>query len=310
MTTDRNRFTIVAAFGAIYFLWGGTYIAIALGIQSIPPFILMGSRSVVGGALLLLFSKLRGDALRPAGDWGIAAISGIFLFVGCHGALAYAERFVPSGLSAVVLATIPFWIILVNMVIGHREPLQRLLGLLPGFIGVALIAWPGGSSSSAAPPLPMMLLLLASALSWALGTVYSQSRGGHIPSHDLAGMQLLCGGCALLLLGVCAGELISFAPQRVTIISIAGLLYLAFFGSAVANTAYLWLLDRMPASLVATYTFVNPVIALLLGWSVLKEQLTVRTAIGAALVIGSIVTLQLTKAPIETRPKKESAVKW
>jgi drug/metabolite transporter (DMT)-like permease len=144
-----------------------------------------------------------------------------------------------------------------------------------------------------------MLLLLASALSWAIGTVYSQSRGAHIPSHDLAGMQLLCGWTALLLLSVCAGELIPFTPQRVTFISIAGLLYLALFGSAVANTAYLWLLDRMPAALVAIYTFANPVIALLLGWLVLREQLTVRTASGAALVIGSIVTLQFSKARTE-----------
>jgi drug/metabolite transporter (DMT)-like permease len=289
------------AFGAIYFLWGGTYIAIALGIQSISPFFLMGSRSVIGGAILFVFSKLQGYAPRTAGDWLIAAVSGILLFVGCHGALAYAEHFVPSGLSAVVLATIPFWIILVNLVIGRREQLQRLLGLFPGFVGVALIALPGGSSTSAAPPLPMMLLLLASALSWALGTVYSQWRGAHIPSHDLAGMQLICGGAALLLLSVVAGEQTNFTPQRVTIVSVAGLLYLALFGSAIANTAYLWLLDRMPAALVATYTFVNPVIALLLGWLILKEQLTSRTAIGAALVIDSIITLQFLKARAEAR---------
>jgi drug/metabolite transporter (DMT)-like permease len=300
MAADPNRFTIVAAFGAIYFLWGGTYLGIALGIQSIPPFLLMGSRSIIGRAILLLFSKIRGYASRPTGDWLVAAISGILLFVGCHGALAYAERFVPSGLSAVVLATIPFWIILVNLAIGRGEPLQRLLGLLPGFVGVALIAWPSGSSASTAPPMPMMLLLLASAFSWALGTVYSQSCGARIPSHDLAGMQLICGGSVLLLLSLFAGELAGFVPQRVTIVSVAGLFYLGLLGSAVANTAYLWLLDRLPAPLVATYTFVNPVIALLLGWLILKEHLTIRTGIGAALVIGSIVTLQFSKAQVES----------
>lgn len=284
MAADPNRFTIGAAFGAIYFLWGGTYLGIALGIQSIPPFLLMGSRSIIGGAILLLFSKMRRYPSRPAGDWLVAAISGILLFVGCHGALAYAERFVPSGLSAVVLATIPFWIILVNLAIGRGEPLQRLLGLLPGFVGVALIGWPSGSSASTAPPMPMMLLLLASAFSWALGTVYSQS----------------CGGSVLLLLSLFAGELAGFVPQRVTIVSVAGLFYLGLLGSAVANTAYLWLLDRLPAPLVATYTFVNPVIALLLGWLILKEHLTIRTGIGAALVIGSIVTLQFSKAQVES----------
>ena len=295
MSANRDRLTILAAFGAIYFLWGGTYLAIALGIQSIPPFLLMGARSVLGGVVLLLFSIVRGSPLPPAGDWLIGAISGFLLFVGCHGALAYAERFVPSGLSAVVLATIPLWIVLTNLAIGQREPMQKLLGLLPGFVGVVLVAWPGASTESKAPSPAMITLLLGSALSWAIGSVYSQRRGTHIPSGDLAGMQLICGGAGLLLLSLFAGELTTFSPQKVTFVSIAGLLYLALLGSAIANTAYLWLLDRMSAPFVATYTFVNPVIALFLGWWILRERITFLSAVGSALVIGSIISLQLTR---------------
>jgi drug/metabolite transporter (DMT)-like permease len=250
---------------------------------------------VLGGAVLLLLSKLWGFAARPPRDWLHGAISGVLLFVGCHGALAYAEHFIPSGLSAVVLATIPFWIVLVNLAIGQREPLRKLAGLIPGLLGVALIAWRGASSSDRPLPLAMIALLLASALSWALGTVYSQRRAGHIPSHDLAGMQLISGGIGLFLLSTMAGEWRTFRIEDVSTASLGAMLYLALLGSAVANTAYLWLIDRMSAPLVATYTFVNPVVALILGWWVLNERITLSSAIGAALVIGSVVLVQLLK---------------
>ncbi len=291
MSGTTNRVQLAAAFAAIYLLWGGTYLAIALGLQSIPPFLLVGSRSILAGAVLFAFSQLRGLVVRPWRDWSHAAISGGLLFVGCHGALAYAQRFVPSGLSAIILATIPFWIALINVAIGQSEPLPKLAGLVPGFVGVALIAWLETSDTERPLPAAMIALLLASALSWALGSVYAQRRAAHIPPHDLAGMQLLCGGAGLLMLSVVAGEWTDFAPQRVTIVSLLGMLYLALLGSVIGNTAYLWLLDRMSAPIVATYTFVNPVVAVILGVWVLGERITMSSLAGAALVIGSVVAL-------------------
>jgi drug/metabolite transporter (DMT)-like permease len=291
MTGRPDRLLVAAAFAAIYLLWGGTYLAIALGLQSIPPFLLMGSRSILGAAVLFLFSKLWGFRTRPIGDWLHALISGALLFVGCHGALAYAQRFVPSGLSAVILATIPFWIVLVNVAIGQSEPVQKFVGLFPGFLGVALIAWHETSKSEHALSPATIVLLLASALAWALGSVYSQRRAAHIPSHDLAGMQLFCGGAGLLVLSVMAGEWTDFTLQKVSGVSITGVLYLALLGSVIGNTAYLWLLDRISAPIVATYTFVNPVIALILGWWVLGERITLPSLMGATLVVGSIIWL-------------------
>jgi drug/metabolite transporter (DMT)-like permease len=289
MSGTTDQLMVVVAFAALYLLWGGTYLAIALGLQSIPPFLLMGLRSILAGAILLALSNLWGFRKRASGDWLHATISGFLLFVGCHGALAYAQRFVPSGLSAVVLATIPFWIVLVNTVIGQREPMWKLIGLIPGFLGVALIAWHEGSSSEHSLSSAMIALLLVSALAWALGSVYSQRRAAHIPSYDLAGMQLLCGGVGLLMLSIVGREWANFDPQRVSAVSIAGVLYLVLLGSVIGNTAYLWLLDRISAPVVATYTFVNPVIALLLGWWALDERITLPNLMGAALVIGSII---------------------
>ena len=282
---------ITAAFAAIYILWGATYLAIALGLQSIPAFMLIAARSLVGGAVLLLIACVRNSGLRPLADWGHAAVGGAFFFVGCHGALAYAQRHVPSGLAAVLLATIPFWIVIVNTVIARSEPIGKLLGLIPGFAGVALIAWNDASSSTRPLSGMMILLLLASALSWALGTVYSQRQAAHIPSDHLAAMQLIAGGVVLLLISAFSGEWRGFSVGNATATSLAGLLYLALLGSVIGNTAYLWLLDRISAPIVATYTFVNPVIALLLGWWVLGEQLTWITLVAAALVVGSIAVL-------------------
>jgi drug/metabolite transporter (DMT)-like permease len=291
MPVSTSRAQLVGAFGAIYLLWGGTYLAIALGLESIPPLLLIAARSILGGAVLFAFSQLRRLVLRPWQDWRHAAISGALLFVGCHGALAYAQRYVPSGLSAIILATIPFWIVLVNVSTGQSETLKRLLALVPGLAGVGLIAWNETSNTQHSLPIGMIALLLASSLSWALGSVYVQRQAAHIPPHDLAGMQLICGGASLLALSGLAGEWAGFVPRQVSIVSLSAMLYLALFGSVIGNTAYLWLLDRMSAPIVATYTFVNPVIALILGVWVLGERTTIPSLAGAALVISSVAAL-------------------
>jgi drug/metabolite transporter (DMT)-like permease len=140
MSAGISRLHLAGAFGAIYLLWGGTYLAIALGLQSIPPFLLIGARSILGGAVLLALSGLR-PLVRSWEDWRHATISGMLLFVGCHGTLAYAQRYVPSGLSAIILATIPFWIVLVNASIGQSESLRKVVAFVPGLAGVGVIAW-------------------------------------------------------------------------------------------------------------------------------------------------------------------------
>jgi drug/metabolite transporter (DMT)-like permease len=280
-----------AAFAAINLIWGATYLAIALGLHSIPPFLLIGSRSLLGGAVLIAYSVARASTLRRPGDWAKAAVSGALLFIGCHGGLAYAQRVVPSGLAAIVLATIPFWIVLINAAIGAKESPLKIAGLTPGFLGVALIAWPNTSDPSEAAPIAIIVLLLASSFSWALGSVYAQRRAVHIPPHDLAGMQLICGGAALIILSGFAGEWADFSPREVSIESLGGLLYLGLLGSALANTAYLWLLDRFSAPIVATYTFSNPLIAVVLGVLVLGEPVSAHILIGAALVLGSLAAL-------------------
>jgi drug/metabolite transporter (DMT)-like permease len=289
--SDRAR--VWAAFAAIYVIWGSTYLAIALGLRAIPPLLLMGARSVLGGVILLGIDRLQGTGPLPKGVWRPAILGGLLLFVGCHGTLAYVQQHLPSGVAAVVLATVPFWLVLLNFLVpgGERRSPWALVGLIPGLLGVALIAWGSVTPSGAALSPFLVVALLASALSWAAGTLVSQRLADRAPAILLAGLQLVCGGVVLSLLGALDGEFARLSLHQIGGASWFGLGYLAIAGSVVAFTAYLWLLERVSAPLVATYTFVNPIIAVVLGWALLGEPLTGRMLLGSTLVVGSVIAM-------------------
>jgi drug/metabolite transporter (DMT)-like permease len=287
---SRRLALIIGCFLAIYLLWGSTYLAIALGLKSIPPFALMGTRSIGGGMILLALSW-REVANIPAAAWANAAICGLLFFLGCHGILAYAQQVVPSGIAAIMLATIPFWVVLLEFVVPTepRPALGTLIALLPGFAGVALIALqnvndrPIGTAAVA--------LLLGSALSWAAGSLLSKRTSSHASSLSLSGMQLTAGGIALLLTSLAIGEFHGFSPGAVTAASVAALVYLMIAGSVVGFAAYHWLLDNVPTTQVTTFTFVNPVIAVMLGWLFLHESLSPAMLIGGLMVLASVVAV-------------------
>ena len=289
------RLRLTAAFAAVYLIWGSTFLALALGLQTIPPLLLMAARSIAAGAILRGIEQARRPGFPPARAWGSAAVSGVLLFVGCHGTLAYAQQYVASGLAAVMLATVPFWIVLLNVFApaDRRAKMLTLAGLLPGLAGVALIAWPGDPRAMATgdPLMLLLLLLLGSAFFWAAGSLVSQRQPALTSAIALSGMQLVCGGAALLAGSGLSGELGRFAPLDVSAISWAGLSYLIGAGSVIGFTAYMWLLDRVPGPLVATYTFVNPVIAVILGWRFLGEQPTAQMLAGTVLVVGSVAAV-------------------
>jgi drug/metabolite transporter (DMT)-like permease len=310
MPLPTRRVRLVAAFAAIYLVWGSTYLAIALGLQTVPPFLLMGGRSVVAGTILLGLTWLRTSELPPAGAWPHAAASGLLLFAGCHGAAAYAQQHVPSGLAAVVLATIPFWIALLAFLApvgdGRRPRAAGLLAMMPGLGGVALVAWRGAAAAEgggAGLEPAMAALLVAAAFSWAAGSVLSRRHAASTPALALAGMQLLSGGVALLVASVLAGEVTGFSPAGVSAVSWAALAYLTLVGSVVTFAAYVWLLDHAPGPLVGTYTFVNPVVAVALGWAVLGERPSASMLMGMVLVVGSVVAAWQLDGPRAARPR-------
>ena len=221
MPIARSDIGIVAAFAALYILWGSTYLAVAEALRTIPPFLLMGTRSVAGGVILLLCARLAGGRMGTVKSWIHATIYGALFFVGCHGVLACAQQRTPSGL-AVVLATIPFWITLLKaMLPGDGRPAIGTLGLLlPGLAGVGLIALQQMDAGTAGASIGDILLLLGAAASWAVATVLSERDADPVSPVALSGMELATGGLMLLVLSVSLGETDRFDPAGVSLVSL------------------------------------------------------------------------------------------
>jgi len=288
---------IFAAFAAIYLLWGATYLAVAVAIRSIPPLMLMATRSIVGGLILLACVKLAGGPTGSPRTWAFAAACGVLFFVGCHGVLAHAQQHVPSGLAAVLLATIPFWIVIAKTLLTGSKPTLKNLGVLtPGIVGVGLIAWQQTGPNSSGPNGADIVLLLGASASWAIGTILSEAYAGSSSPIALSGAQLVTGGLVLLALSIAFGELRSFDVSGISLASFGAWLYLVIAGTVLGFAAYIWLLKHISPTLVSTYTFVNPVVALLLGWFVLGEHPTALMLAGTALVVTSVAGLLLVGA--------------
>jgi drug/metabolite transporter (DMT)-like permease len=303
MPFSRTRVGIVAAFAAIYLIWGSTYLALALALKSLPPFLLMAMRCLVGGAILCGFATLKGCKAPPRRIALLAIGCGLLFFLGCHGVLAEAQRTVPSGLAAVLLATVPLWIALLQWVLqlSGRPAASAVAFLIPGVAGVGLIAWRQASSGESELQPTDLLLLLGASLSWDVGTLISERQTHRYPPLALSGLELLAGGLALLVVSLIRGEWRDFSLTEVTPTSLASWVYLTIAGTLGAFAAYIWLLKRVTPTLVATYTFVNPVIAVALGWAFLHERLTIWMAAGAVLIVISVGGLLL----IQSRTSSE-----
>jgi drug/metabolite transporter (DMT)-like permease len=285
----NSRWPVIGAFALIYLVWGSTYLSVALALDSIPPFLLMGSRSIFGGLVLVIGARLGGSPAASPADWARASVCGVLFFVGCHGVLAYAQQYVASGIAALLLATIPFWIALLDAVLpgDNRSSLWQILFLIPGFAGVGLIVMSQmGSESSDAGHL---IFLLGAAASWALGTILSRRWSPREIAVEYSGMELIGGGTLLLVISALRREPAAFNIEAISAKAFAGWLYLTVAGTIVTFAAYVWLLKRVSPKLVATYAFVNPVVAVVLGWAALGEKPSGAILLGAALVIGSVV---------------------
>ncbi|MGV7214191.1 EamA family transporter [Bradyrhizobium sp. UFLA05-112] len=300
-----RRFLVIGSFAAIYLLWGSTYFAITLGLQSIPPFLLMALRSFCGGIVLLglMGREVAGTSLQT---WLQACLCGLLFFVGCHGVLAFAQQSVPSGVAAIVLATIPFWLLLIDVLFpGDQRPRPiALLALVPGFVGVGLVAWQ--NVERAGISILPIVWLLAAALSWSIGTVLSRGMSSQTSAILLSGMQLSIGGAVLFAISWLTGEIETFTPRDVSMTSLAALVWLVISGSVIGFVAYNWLLENVSTSLVSTYTFVNPVIAVLLGTVVLGEPFSPMMLVGASLVIVSVIVIWRAERSGSRRTSDES----
>ena len=287
-TPRASRLQVAVALGAVYLIWGSTYLAIRFAIDTIPPFLMAGCRYLTAGVVLYGWSRLRGAPRPTRIQWRSALILGAFLLLIGNGGVVWAEQRVHSGLAALLISTEPLWIVLLFWLQTGRKRLdwRVMTGLVLGFIGLVLLVRPG---AGAVNPLGAVALGLAS-LSWAWGSLYGQR--APLPSSPLAttGIQMLSGGALLLLASALTGEPARFALAAVSAKSLMALGYLVVFGAIVAFTAYVWLLRVASPVLVSTYAYVNPVVAVLLGWLFAGEPLTGKT-LGAAAVILTGVAL-------------------
>jgi drug/metabolite transporter (DMT)-like permease len=281
---------VLAAFTAVYLVWGSTFLAIRWAVETIPPLSMMAVRCLVGGGILLALSRIR-EPRSPwptATQWGGSLAVGSLLFVGCHGLLAHLEQHVPSGIAALCLATIPLFVpLLAWLMTGSGPPSPRMaVALVAGFCGVTLLVAAQGSGGALDGQ--DALLLLFSAFCWALGTV--ASRRLPMPTTPLAAaaLPLLAGSVVLVVIATATGDAGRLDLSAVSGRSLAGLVYLVLLGTVVTFAAFMWLLGHVPASRVATYAFVNPVVAVLLGWAIAGEALNTGTLAATAVIVAAV----------------------
>lgn len=290
---------IWAAMLAVYIVWGSTYLAIRFAVESMPPFLMAGIRFILAGTILFAWRRLAGDPLPHKIEIRSAAIVGLFLLLGGNGAVVWAEQTVPSGIAALMVSSSPLWMLLIEALLpgGNRPSLPAMMGVVVGFAGVVLLMWPEQSGGSLAlNPWGGAALIFAS-LAWSFGSIISLHM--RLPSSPFMGtaVEMLAGGTALLALSVLSGELAQFNLASVTVNSLLGLTYLILFGSLVGFSAYTWLLRVAPTSLVSTYAYVNPLVALGVGAMIGNEGLSPRALIAAAVIIGAVALITTARQP-------------
>jgi drug/metabolite transporter (DMT)-like permease len=280
------------AFAAVYLIWGSTYLAIRIGVTRIPPFLLAGGRSLIAGGAMLAWLLARGARLPTRREWTHASVAGVSMLAGGNGLVTLAETHVPSNLAALMIAGVPAYVVLLDWWRpGGRHPSrQALSGVLLGSIGMLLLVRPDPGTLGADHWFGVGALFVAG-LCWAFGSLYSRYQRQH-PSPAVAGaQQMLAGGGAMVLVSLARGEVAGLSLERLSGASVAAFVYLTLFGSMLAFSAFNWLvLETTPAQL-ATTSYVNPLVALILGWLVLGERLSPLSLAGAALILCAVVVM-------------------
>jgi drug/metabolite transporter (DMT)-like permease len=315
-TPAPRKLAIIAAFAALYLIWGSTYLGIRFAIGSIPPLLMAGTRFFLAGLIMFAIARWQGAPRSSLAEWRAALVIGACLLFFGNGSVTVAEQWVPTGLASLLVATVPIYITLLAWLLGSaprpRPPV--LLGLTGGFVGLGILVGPALTSAPAggSPHLGLgMLILLFGSLLWSIGSLYSrQARNSSSPFLSSA-QTMLCGGALMLIAGLARGEAHAFELRQVTALSLGAFAYLVFIGAIVGYTAYIWLLRHCDPAKVATYAYVNPVVAVLLGAFFAGETLTIRTGVAAAIIIASVavvITAHQTdqKMPLLSRPQLHS----
>lgn len=298
---DKNiKLGIIITLGLVYAIWGSTYLGIRFADETIPPLLMGGVRFLIAGSLLYVWSRLRGAPNPTWREWKSSGIVGLCLLAGGNGTVIVVEKQVPSGIAALLVALVPLWMVVLLWLsrTGSNPTLRTVFGVLLGLVGVGVLALHGGGSGGQGIN-PLAFLLILSSGVWAWGSLYAQRSKQSSSPLMATSAQMLVGGVVLLAAGFIAGEPRGLDVASITNKSLLALGYLIVFGSIIGYTAYTWLLRHAPPALATTYAYVNPVVAVLLGWAFAGETVTEWTFISAAIIVSSVVLITL--------PKRKSA---
>ena len=304
MSTDSTlaptRLALGVAFAIIYVIWGSTFLGILFAIQTLPPFLMASARFLAAGSLLYGWSRFVNGAAAPSlANWRATAVVGVLLLLGGNGLLVWSELRIPSGVAALLVGTVPCFMVLLDWLRpgGARPTGLVIAGLLLGLLGLVWLVGPDTLMGGGRVDLLGAVVVVLGSFLWALGSVYSR-HAATPPSPFLStAMQMLGGGVALLLVSVLLGEPWTFDASTVSLRSVLGLLYLTVFGSIIAFSAYIWLLQHSTPTRVSTYAYVNPVIAVVLGWALAGEALTARVGVAAAIIVSGVALITLAPKP-------------
>jgi drug/metabolite transporter (DMT)-like permease len=284
-----------AAWIAVCFFWGTTYVAIRIAVASYPPFFMAGVRFVVAGSVLFAFLALRGYALPGKRELADAAIVGFALLAVANGLVARSEQWIPSSLAALVVATLPFWMVGIEAVLprGERITARKVLGILTGFAGLLFLLSPDLKETVDPAYIEGIFGLLLASFSWASGSIYSKYRGAKTNPLMAAALQMILGGLVLLLLGMAFGEHrnLAYDPR-----GLAAVVYLIIFGSIVGYVCFVYALDKLPSSTVSMYAYINPIIAVILGKVILNERMDWTVIVGTGVILSGVLLVQTSRS--------------
>jgi drug/metabolite transporter (DMT)-like permease len=291
------RARLIAAFAAVYVIWGSTYLAIRFAVQTLPPLLMASARFVIAGLIVLLWARFRDGATWPNRvEWRVGLVSGALLLLGGNGAVSWAEQRVPSGIAALLVAVVPVFMVLLEWLRpgGRRPRAAVFVGVGLGLAGLALLVGPESLRGGNSDALGALVLVLGS-LSWAAGSLYTKFAPKASSGTMATGTQMLAGGLALLTASIVAGEPARLDLAHASTASLVAFVYLLTFGSLIGFTAYVYLLSHTTAAKASTYAYVNPVVAVLLGWAVGHESVTKRTVLAAAVILAGVAIITVTR---------------
>lgn len=298
---EPSKWLVLAAFAALYIIWGSTYLGISIAITTIPPFFLVGTRFLLAGAILYIFSLSKGERSPSIKGFGTIGLGGVLMLFMGNGAVSYGEQYLPTGLVAIIVATVPLWFVLLDKAQWKYYFSNKLiiLGFFIGFGGVMLLFAGNGSTDLLGDKKKLIgfFVLLCGSLAWATGSLYSKYRKVEASAAMKASVQMLMAGVVSVIAGFIAGEQNKLTLDEISWQSITALFYLIIMGSLIGYMSYIWLLSIRPASVVGTFAYVNPVVAVFLGWLVLDEQISKQQIIALVVILAGVIMVNFAPAP-------------